>query len=144
MHFITGGAFNGKSKWVKEYYGLNAAPHLWFSAYQGNSIPEITENWPDFVVLEGIEKWVQEWSSQLAIHEIREKWRMQLHSWIQWEKEAEHRKLILIGSDISKGIVPMLAEERNWRDVTGWVYQDIAETGEKVDVIWYGISQKIK
>jgi adenosyl cobinamide kinase/adenosyl cobinamide phosphate guanylyltransferase len=143
MHFITGGAFNGKSKWVKEHYGLNAVPHLWFSAYQGNSVPENTENWLDFVVLEGIEKWMLEWSSQLAIHEIRENWRRLLLSWIQWER-AENRKLILIGSDISKGIVPMLAEERKWRDVTGWVYQDIVETAEKVDVIWYGISQKIK
>lgn len=144
MHFVTGGAFNGKSKWVKEHYKLNAAPHLWFSAYQGNPVPENRENWLDFVILEGIEKWVQKWNGQLAIHEIRGKWRILLQSWIQWEKEAEHRKLILIGTDISKGIVPMLAEERNWRDVTGWVYQDIAETAEKVDLIWYGICQKIK
>ncbi|MED3552453.1 bifunctional adenosylcobinamide kinase/adenosylcobinamide-phosphate guanylyltransferase [Cytobacillus praedii] len=143
MHFITGGAFNGKSKWVKEHYRLNAAPHLWLSAYHGHSIPENTENWLDFVVLEGIEKWVQEWSGQLAIHEVREKWRMLLRSWTQWER-AENRELILIGSDLSKGIVPMLAEERKWRDVTGWVYQDIAEMAEKVDIIWYGISQKIK
>lgn len=144
MHFVTGGAFNGKSKWVKEHYELYAAPHLWVSAYQGNSVPENTESWLDLVILEGLEIWVKEWNGQLAIQDRREKWRELLQSWIQWEKEAEHRKLILIGSDISKGIVPMSAEERNWRDVTGWAYQDTAGMAEKVNLIWYGISQKIK
>lgn len=51
---------------------------------------------------------------------------------------------MLIGSDISKGIVPMAAEDRWWRDTTGWVYQDLVSAAERVDVIWYGISQKLK
>ncbi|MFE8698871.1 bifunctional adenosylcobinamide kinase/adenosylcobinamide-phosphate guanylyltransferase [Cytobacillus sp. FJAT-53684] len=144
MHFVTGGAFNGKSRWVKEYYELNETPYLWISAYKGDSVPEHTDNWMDVMILEGLEKWVQEWSSQLDSHEIREKWRRLLCSWLKWEKEAGHRKLILIGTDLSKGIVPMRAEERKWRDITGWTYQDVAGMAEKVDLIWYGISQKIK
>lgn len=144
MHFVTGGAFNGKSRWVKEYYELNETPYLWISAYKGDPVPEHTDNWMDVMILEGLEKWVQEWSSQLDSHEIREKWRSLLCNWLKWEKEAGLRKLILIGTDLSKGIVPMRAEERKWRDITGWTYQDVAGMAEKIDLIWYGISQKIK
>ncbi|MBP2242411.1 adenosyl cobinamide kinase/adenosyl cobinamide phosphate guanylyltransferase [Cytobacillus eiseniae] len=144
MHFITGGAFNGKSRWVIEHYELNDPTYLWISAYEGMSIPAHTDNWIDIVILEGLEKWIQEWSSQLSSHEVRENWRSFLQIWLKWEKESEQRKLILIGTDLSKGIVPMIAEERKWRDVTGWVYQDVAASAEKFDLIWYGISQKIK
>jgi len=63
---------------------------------------------------------------------------------LDWENAAKERCFILIGTDISKGIVPMEKKNRDWRDITGWVYQDIAAKAEKVDVIWYGISRKLK
>jgi adenosylcobinamide kinase / adenosylcobinamide-phosphate guanylyltransferase len=146
MYFITGGTFNGKSRWVKEHFELNTASYLWISAYQDNSVPKNTAEWNhcEIVILEGLEKWIKSWCSQFPISEIRENWRRLLQCWLQWEKEEEQRKLILIGTDITKGIVPMLAEERKWRDATGWTYQDVAGMAEKVELIWYGISQKIK
>lgn len=146
MHFITGGAFNGKSKWVKEHYHLEEIPHHWISAYQGNPLPYSLSEWKNthVVVLEGVEVFMKEWSSRSEIHVIREKWRNFLEKWLEWEKEDQQRKLILIGTDLSKGIVPMLAEERKWRDLTGWVYQDTTAASERVDLIWYGINKKLK
>jgi adenosyl cobinamide kinase/adenosyl cobinamide phosphate guanylyltransferase len=35
-------------------------------------------------------------------------------------------------------------ENRLWRDVTGWAYQDLSAMADKVDVIWYGLNQTIK
>ena len=67
-----------------------------------------------------------------------------MQDWLEWEKQNSQRKVILIGCDISKGIVPMSAKDRKWRDITGWVYQDVVEAAERVDVIWYGIVQKLK
>jgi adenosylcobinamide kinase / adenosylcobinamide-phosphate guanylyltransferase len=142
LHFVTGGAFNGKSRWVREQYGLNDNEHSWNSAYKKDPIP-----YPDNVtiaVFEGLEVWLREWAGSMGSVEIRRKWQLLLREWLEWESQDHQRKIILIGCDISKGIVPMAPEDRSWRDITGWVYQDTVTVAERADVIWYGISQKLK
>jgi adenosylcobinamide kinase / adenosylcobinamide-phosphate guanylyltransferase len=142
VHFVTGGAFNGKSKWVREQYGLDENEHSWNSAYKTDPLPD-----PDnekIVVFEGLEVWLREWAGCMGSVEIRQKWRSLVREWIEWEGQHPQRKIILIGCDISKGIVPMAPEDRSWRDITGWVYQDLVSVAERADVIWYGISQKLK
>ncbi|WP_041964155.1 bifunctional adenosylcobinamide kinase/adenosylcobinamide-phosphate guanylyltransferase [Mesobacillus selenatarsenatis] len=142
MHFVTGGAFNGKSKWVREQYQLNETEHSWHSAYQKDPILE-----PDnekIVVFEGLEVWLRESAVSISLDETRQKWQSLIQKWLEWENQDSQRKVILIGCDISKGIVPMVSEDRRWRDITGWIYQDIMSVAERADVIWYGISQKLK
>ncbi|KAB2328598.1 hypothetical protein F7731_25100 [Cytobacillus depressus] len=143
MHFVTGGAFNGKSNWVTEYYQLKAVPHLWISGYKDEGIPE---DFPhhQIVILEGIEVWLKQLAAQYEIGQARAKWQQYLTEWRKWENEDPRRKLILIGTDMNKGIVPMFAEVRKWRDLTGWAYQDTAKTAEQAELIWYGVSQRIK
>ncbi|MDM5227755.1 bifunctional adenosylcobinamide kinase/adenosylcobinamide-phosphate guanylyltransferase [Cytobacillus sp. NJ13] len=141
MHFITGGAFNGKSRWVKEFYQLDDTPHKWISAYHGELAGDLGQK---LIVYEGIELMIREWSQALEFEEIRDKWQEMLAEWQEWEKTAVNRKIVLIGSDISKGIVPMEAADRKWRDASGWAFQDAAAAADRVDLIWYGISQKIK
>ncbi|MCM3092883.1 MULTISPECIES: bifunctional adenosylcobinamide kinase/adenosylcobinamide-phosphate guanylyltransferase [unclassified Cytobacillus] len=141
MHFITGGRFNGKSEWVKEFYQLEDTPHKWISAYHGEFPDDLDYQ---LIVFEGIEQMIREWSSTLEFEEIRGKWQAQLEKWLKWEKAAVNRKMVLIGSDMSKGIVPMEAADRKWRDASGWAFQDAAAAADRVDLIWYGISQKIK
>ena len=34
MHFVTGGAYNGKAKWVKNHYTLDMDHVQWISAYR--------------------------------------------------------------------------------------------------------------
>lgn len=135
MHFVTGGAYNGKRKWVKANY----SDTRWVSAYEKMPLPEDFSSYKDnFVVLEGLEYFVQVSSYS------REEWRRYFNSCLEWEAAAPSRQVIIIGTDISKGIVPMEKENRTWRDMTGWVYQDLAAICDKVDVIWYGINQTIK
>ena len=143
MHFVTGGAFNGKSKWVTEYYKLKETPHLWISGYK-NENAQIDFDPYHTVILEGIERFLKDLGSQNEIHFAREKWQMLLSKWMEWENEDKGRKIILIGTDMNKGIVPIHAEDRKWRDLTGWAYQDTARVSERADVIWYGISRRIK
>ncbi|WP_079508842.1 bifunctional adenosylcobinamide kinase/adenosylcobinamide-phosphate guanylyltransferase [Mesobacillus jeotgali] len=142
MHFVTGGAFNGKSKWVREQYQLDGQEFTWTSAYKGDEIPVL--NGKQIIVLEGIEVWIRQETRSIAADESRETWQSIIRQWLQWESKDQQRKLVLIGSDISKGIVPIATEDRSWRDTTGWVYQDLVSAAERVDVIWYGISQKLK
>lgn len=140
MYFVTGGAFNGKRAWVKKHFPKSD----WISAYCGDSLPEIINSQNDIVVLEGIEKWIKEELSNKEKGEVRSKWRKLVEELARWEKEKEGRKVIFIGTDISKGIVPLEEENRAWRDVTGWVYQDLAAACEQVQYIWYGLNKLLK
>ncbi|PWW20064.1 adenosylcobinamide kinase /adenosylcobinamide-phosphate guanylyltransferase [Cytobacillus oceanisediminis] len=142
MHFVTGGAFNGKSRWVRNFYQLENVPCQWVSAYKGETVTDSHKN--GLVVMEGIEVWIRDWLKESGDNEVRTRWQNHLREWLDWEKEDIHREIILIGTDITKGIVPMEAEDRKWRDITGWAYQDTAVLSDRVDLIWYGISRKIK
>jgi adenosyl cobinamide kinase/adenosyl cobinamide phosphate guanylyltransferase len=143
LHFITGGAFNGKRAWVKKIYQVEKGDN-WISAYENHPLPICISHHQHFVILEGIEIWLKYLTEQFAIQQSREFWNSCLNNWLKWEKEKLNRKLIVIGSDITKGIVPLEKENRIWRDLTGWAYQDTAAKAEKVDVIWYGLNQTMK
>ena len=144
MHFVTGGAFNGKSSWVREYYRIEETIS-WFSGRRGDELPgdlQFVEGL--MVVIEGIEQWIKELLTNHNAEEVRELWGQYLQIWLQWEQVKQGRVVCLIGSDITKGIVPASAEEREWRDTAGRVFQDTAAACERVDLIWYGIGQRLK
>ncbi|MCH1626410.1 bifunctional adenosylcobinamide kinase/adenosylcobinamide-phosphate guanylyltransferase [Ferdinandcohnia quinoae] len=144
MHFVTGGAFNGKKAWVMNTYQLNKRQG-WISAYDDVSLPGNFNRFSeDILVLEGIEKWIKDIVIQYGLEQSRGKWAEQMSKWLQWEKNNLEHTLILIGTDITKGIVPVEKENRIWRDVTGWIYQDISSRAERVEIIWYGINHQIK
>lgn len=63
---------------------------------------------------------------------------------LNWQEENPNAKLILIGSDISKGVVPVDRQEREWRDITGLMYQRLVQVSERFDIIWYGINRQLK
>ena len=143
MHFITGGAFNGKRAWVKKTYGLEKMDS-WLSAYDNHPLPGNVTHHQDFLILEGIEIWLKFLTEKFDVQQARNIWNKCLDGWLEWEKEKAGRSLIVIGTDISKGIVPLEKENRIWRDLTGWAFQDTVIKAEKVDVIWYGINTTIK
>lgn len=144
MHFVTGGAFNGKRAWVKKTYWVNEQDH-WLSAYENEPLPtNFMKIDNGVIVLEGVELWLKDLTKNYEANKCREIWNRRLENWLTWEKANLNRKLIVIGTDITKGIVPLEAENRRWRDVTGWAFQDIAAKSKKVDVIWYGLNQTIK
>jgi adenosylcobinamide kinase / adenosylcobinamide-phosphate guanylyltransferase len=142
MHFVTGGAFNGKAKWVKDMYGVRREDTGWLNGYEslGWQLDRLTNS---LVVIEGLEHFVRQVISE-EHSDPREELGAYLKAWKSWEKEDDDRKLVLIGTDIGKGIVPMNKEDRLWRDYTGWFYQDLTMMADRVDVIWYGLSQQLK
>ncbi|WP_312857353.1 bifunctional adenosylcobinamide kinase/adenosylcobinamide-phosphate guanylyltransferase [Neobacillus endophyticus] len=141
---MTGGAFNGKRAWVKKIYSAHD-PDNWISAYDQYCLPEeIANRDDDLLILEGIEIWVKGLLENNDITICRDKFKSFLAKWLIWEQMEPCRRLVVIGTDISKGIVPMEKESRLWRDMTGWVYQDLAKEAKRVDVIWYGVNQLIK
>mgnify|MGYP001157836396 CR=1 FL=1 len=67
-----------------------------------------------------------------------------LDKWLTWEKSEKSRRLYLIGTDIGKGIVPVDANLRRYRDLVGKCYQIVAQKAERVDLIWYGLNETLK
>ncbi|CRK80975.1 bifunctional adenosylcobinamide kinase/adenosylcobinamide-phosphate guanylyltransferase [Neobacillus massiliamazoniensis] len=144
MHFITGGAFNGKRAWVKNKYKVTE-DDCWLSAYENCSLPtEIKDINQNILILEGIEIWIKELTEKYDSNKCLQIWNECVGHWLKWETEQFNGCVVVIGTDITKGIVPVEKENRFWRDITGWAYQDLAKRSEKVDVIWYGINQTIK
>ncbi|MCA1037401.1 bifunctional adenosylcobinamide kinase/adenosylcobinamide-phosphate guanylyltransferase [Bacillus infantis] len=142
MHFIIGGSFNGKAAWVKrQYEGETIA---WHNAYIGERLPEASRAAPNCVILEGIEQWIREDIKRMDKDPARSLWKVRLDDWLRWEAGVQERKLVLIGTDITKGIVPMEKQDRDWRDAAGWIFQYAAAAAERVDLIWYGIGRKLK
>lgn len=146
MHFITGGSFNGKAKWVRSFYKIEEREDvIWISAYKHQPLPiTLHDLGKDFIVLEGAEQWIKEISARSDLNDFREEWKNVLRNWHLWETERPERTLVIIGADITKGIVPVEKEQRNWRDCTGWAFQDIAGLADRMDLIWYGIGQRLK
>ncbi|ASK61850.1 hypothetical protein CFK37_06595 [Virgibacillus phasianinus] len=146
MHVVTGGAYNGKSAWVRQHYLVDdSTDYHWLSAYQSEPCPDdLSVLSKNIVVCEGVEQWVLQWIENQSITEVRTMGRGLIAKWLDWEQTTAQRKLVIIGSDISKGIVPVESKMRTWRDVTGWFYQDLVKQCDRLDLIWYGINKQLK
>ncbi|HHY71659.1 MAG TPA: cobalamin biosynthesis protein [Bacillus bacterium] len=144
MHFVTGGAFQGKRSWVSSNYRLNVRDDWkWHNYYEDSDILMPNELLSEkLVILEGLEEIVKH--SIIKEDVIRKKWKSIFHAWKTWELAEYGRTVIFIGCDISKGIVPILESDRKWRDITGWCYQELASLSSRVDIIWNGLAQTIK
>ncbi len=54
------------------------------------------------------------------------------------------RQCVIIGNDISCGVIPLDEFSRKWRDETGKIYQELAREAEIVDRIFAGLSLRLK
>ena len=148
MHFVTGGAFNGKARWVKTHYRLEAPFEGWLSAYHpalsGERL-EAVDTFHDVTVIQGFEHYVKELAAvNDGAEAARKRWWNLFVKWKNWEEETARRRLVVIGNDISKGVVPVDEKARFWRDLTGWSYQDLVAISDRVDLVWYGIAKQLK
>lgn len=141
MYFITGGSFNGKSQWVRKHFRLKRSDTEWVRLFT-EGLEEVHPSKP-VLVLEGLEYAVR--SALLrGDRDVRKEFFQRMEELKKWEEEHPERKVIWIASEIGKGIVPIDHISREWRDVTGWVYQDLAQKSHKVWLVWYGMATSIK
>ena len=143
MHIIIGGAFNGKEKWVKKHY-KNIGDLEWITDSVQDLERIINEKEEGTIVMPRIEKWTRYWLEDYSVNEAREIGRQLIDHLKNWESTLNKRKIILIATDISKGIVPIEKTDRDWRDLTGWFYQDLVGSANRVDEVWYGIGKRLK
>ena len=124
MHVIFGGAFNGKRAYVETL--VHGKSVQWIDA--GEDVPvllPVTEVLVVFGVENLLEPNLNKWIEQIE----------------QWDEQLE---VLVIATEIGRGIVPMEASLRQLRDEVGRFYQQLFSKAERVTRIWYGISQTIK
>lgn len=126
MRVVIGGAHNGKRSYVKSYLeAQNLSDVQWFEG----TLPS-SGNRP--VVVAGLENWLRDvdLGEDEAILAVM--------------KSLENRLVIVILTDIGRGIVPIDAKERQLRDSCGRLYQQLVAKAEEVIQVWYGIPKIIK
>lgn len=138
MDVILGGTANGKKEWVQQHYQKEPI-WMWFSFYKAEiSDCLLPEEQNGLLVIEAFDEAVKRYLDEPET----------LYSWyrtlIKWENEYKARKLIVIGTDLNKGIVPVEKKDRQLRDAVGLWYQRLTKEAAQVYEIWYGLSAKWK
>lgn len=124
MHVIFGGAFNGKRAYVEQRVQGRNVQWLDVEADAHVLLPNI-----EVIVVFGVEN-LQEHQSKELLEKLE-----------RWREQAE---VLVIATEIGRGIVPMEASVRRLRDEVGRFYQQLFTKASSVTRIWYGISQTIK
>lgn len=140
MKLIFGGAYQGKRAYVEQMLGVKAGEiyNCERAAVKGEDCSlqdDPCSFLPDFQkkAIAGLEEFV--WNClQIQQDPVEElKARQEL-----WQDK------IFICTDISSGIVPLQADERAWREMTGRVMIYLAQEAEEVIRIFCGLPQRIK
>lgn len=124
MKLLFGGAYNGKLKYVREYFEIKEEEIF----YCTNGEIDFSKK-----VISGIDKFI--YFNALDGKES-----------LMFFKEKRYllKDKILICDEISSGIVPLKKEERFWREETGKVLQYLSKESEEVYRIFFGIPTRLK
>ena len=136
MHFVIGGAYNGKRKWVESQ--LNQV------SYQELSEPgEKIDSGVNTILFIELENWILKQFGRDS-DKVVLAWKQEVDRLLKWENGHPDRRVVIIGTDQSKGIVPIEKEQRYTRDVLGWCHQYSALKAERVTRVWYGVAEELK
>lgn len=124
MILIIGGAYQGKLDYAKAAFGISDSDIFPCAGTQIDFSRQC---------IYGIEKFtlacVHENTDPIAFFQAR---------------QEEWKRSILICEDIFCGVVPMEAEMRQWRQVTGRLCQYLSREAEQVSRIFCGLEQRLK
>lgn len=128
MHIIIGGAYNGKRNYVTTMLAGREAE--WFEGVIPSDRQHLDTD--QVMVVAGIEKWLAETklSETDAIDHVL--------------SAVAGRDVIVVLTDIGRGIVPIDAQQRKLRDACGRLYQRLIAEADEVTRIWYGLTQTLK
>lgn len=139
---VLGGAFQGKTKWAKEYWKI---PKEDCFDVREEDFKKETKRLYEAKLVAHIEKMV-EWYCQ---HEVEGKNQTSVQDlekcWIKIEKLWKDGKFsILVVDEIGYGMVPMKRNDRRYRELTGRITCKFAEQADEVYRVIAGIPQRLK
>ncbi|WP_228550985.1 bifunctional adenosylcobinamide kinase/adenosylcobinamide-phosphate guanylyltransferase [Sporosarcina cascadiensis] len=124
MHIYIGGAYNGKTEYVKRWIGDQPA---FFCTMETAASAKPGER----LIISDVHEWLK--NAQLTEEQANEA--------VQAVSKSD---TVFILTEIGRGVVPLEAEQRELRDRCGRVYQQLCKEASDVTRIWYGIPQIIK
>ncbi|MBK3495671.1 bifunctional adenosylcobinamide kinase/adenosylcobinamide-phosphate guanylyltransferase [Viridibacillus sp. YIM B01967] len=133
MHVFIGGAYNGKRQYVRSWLEEQGKQDIaWLEGELPMVMPEAAT-----IVVAGLE------------HVLADKLEMDEDTlaaeFIEQLKVLDaSRELIVIVTEMGRGIVPIEANARKLRDVCGRFYQQLFKISPQITRIWYGIAEPIK
>ena len=133
MHVFIGGAYNGKRQFVKDWLQEQGVSNAqWFDG----ELPKALED-ESVVVLHNLDYYIQQQDlgDEVATAEAVFK---------QIKAIEEYHHLIVILTDMGRGLVPIDKEARQLRDTCGRFYQLLLKESSHVTRIWYGLAETLK
>ncbi|WP_162805843.1 bifunctional adenosylcobinamide kinase/adenosylcobinamide-phosphate guanylyltransferase [Sporosarcina sp. PTS2304] len=122
MHVIIGGAYNGKTEYVRRLVGDQKVE---FCTMETAAMAD------GRLVIVGLLDWLR----QTEMDEAQS---------LQAVRDVIEPDTIFILTEVGRGIVPFEAEQRELRDQCGRLYQYLFAQAIEVTRVWYGIPQQIK
>jgi adenosylcobinamide kinase/adenosylcobinamide-phosphate guanylyltransferase len=142
LQLVVGGAYSGKRNIIRKQYD----DLTWHSAYDKRPIM----NWKSSfhsssaIVLEGWEEWIKhELETYADLEKVKTIFFNIIDEFSELEKKYD-KKIILIMLEMGRGIVPLNEEDRNLRDISGWILQYATKKAETVQYCWHGLYKTIK
>lgn len=130
MYVFIGGAYNGKTAYVKNWLAEREEEGQWLTAQElmTQALPLTDKT----LVISRLDEWI-------AATEINDQEAIQ-----QLETVIENYQTVFILTDVGRGLVPLEPSLRQLRDTCGRVYQYVLREAKGVTRIWYGIGQQLK
>lgn len=137
MQLFIGGACAGKRDVVRARF----SDAVWWQLVPGQRLREcishLLPNTP--LVLHDVFEWLTAVvDADMSSDECRAQWRDDMAA-LQCAAERHNVVLVIIVSDISRGVVPIEREQRRLRDLNGWFSQDAAARAEQVWYVRHGL-----
>lgn len=134
MILVTGGAFQGKLKFVKKEY--NIADEM-ISDGRDCKLDNGLNDLKNIKAINHFNLLVK----RLMKKEFSDK---EYNNLIDWIKNNENKELIIITDEIGNGLVPIDKFEREYRELVGRICCEIAKHSNEVYRVYCGIPTKIK
>ena len=139
MHFIFGGAYQGKLVYAKERYGLSDQD-VFTCTFERPPVEHtsiITTSSPEIDFSKKVIYKLEEFVMDCLYHKIEAKDFLDEH-------KKEWNDKIVICTDISSGLVPYEEELRALREMVGRTMVYLGKEAEEVTRVFCGIPQKLK
>lgn len=141
MQLFIGGACAGKRDAVAARFPVAQWRRLAVDAPFADSYQTLVANSP--LVVTGVLEWLSAISDSADSEVLRQQWQRDLVELCQRANQL-NVPLIIIATEVGRGIVPMQPQQRRLRDLNGWFVQDATTQAEQVWYVRHGLVMAVK
>jgi adenosylcobinamide kinase/adenosylcobinamide-phosphate guanylyltransferase len=141
MQLFIGGACAGKRGAVAARFPSAQWRRLTAEVPFAGSDQALVANTP--LVVTGVLEWLSTHLASLDSEALRQQWQGDMAMLCQ-RADQLNAQLIIIATEVGRGIVPMQPEQRRLRDLNGWFVQDATAQAEQVWYLRHGLVMGIK